>query len=460
MTRLKHFLTLVFLGPMLLQAQQSYSLSDAISYAKENALSMKTEELNIADAEAQIKEYKSIGLPQVNASIDYQHFLAIPTQIIPDFISPFVDGRLINYSLIDPAQVPTTSGAGLPAQFGTKNIFSIGADASMLLFDGSYLTGLKAVKLSRELSQKNKSLTAYQIENNVTRAYLAVLQAEKSQKILKDNIQNLEKTHRETKIVFENGFAEKLDVERLQLSLDNLNRDFERILQVFELAKNVLKFQMNYPLDQELQLEDSFDNLVNQALASAVNINYEVDVNRRPEFQILNTAESLNSLNIERYKKGYYPSLRAFGSYSTGVQRNKLFDKDESGWFPTSVLGLTAAIPIFDGFDKRSKIQRAQIEFDKVGIQKQQFEQGMNLEVKNAKITLSNANATLLNTEKSLDLAEKILRTSNIKFREGIGSSFEVVQAERELYAAQANHTNAQYDLLVAVKDLEIALGQ
>lgn len=453
-------LILVMMVPMMVSGQTSFDLEEAISYAIENAPQLKKEAFNIADAEAQVNEYKAIGLPQVNGSIDYQHFLAIPTQIIPDFISPFVDGRLLNYSLIDDTQVPNSEGAGLPAQFGTKNVFSVGAEANMLLFDGSYLVGLKAVKLSRELAQGNKALTAYQVKNNVIKSYLGVLQAEKSQNIILDNINNLTKTHYETKIVYENGFAEKLDVERLQLSLDNLNRDFERILQLIEVTKNILKFQMSYPMDEDISLSESFDQLVDMATSKAVFLDQEMKLENRPEFQLLNTAESLNKLNVERYKKGYYPSLRGFASYSIGVQRNKLFDGDESGWFPTSVLGLAMSIPIFDGFDKRSKIQRAQIALDKVAIDKHQFEQAMSLEVTNAKIALSNANATLINTQRSVELAEKILRTTKIKFSEGIGSSIEVVQAERELYTAQANHTNAQYDLLVAVHDLEIALGQ
>ena len=443
----------------IIWGQQEFTLDEAIAFGKENAPSMQLSEYDKADAEAQIKEYKSIGLPQVNASLDYNHFIEIPTQIIPDFISPFVDGRLVNYSLIDQSQVPEVTGQGLPAQFGTKNNFTIGADASMLIFDGSYLTGLKAVNLSRELSQQNLEVTAYEIENNITRSYLAVLQAENGQQIIRDNINTLEETFRETKIIYENGFAEKLDVERLQLSIDNLKRELERIVQATELTKNVLKFQMNYPLDKEIVLEDSFDQMFQEALSQSVSIDRDIDYAKRPEYGLINIGESLNKLNIERYQRGYYPSLRGFASYSVGVQRNDLFNSDEGGWFPTSIIGLSASIPIFDGFDKRSKIQRAQIELDKVNVQKKQLEQVINLEVRNAKIALVNANASLQNTESSLRLAEKIVNTSKIKFKEGIGSSLEVVQAENELYTAQSNHINAQYDLLVAVKDLEIALG-
>ena len=451
---------LIICLPILSYGQMTFTLEEAIAYGLEHSMSITLSEYEIRDAAAQVNEYKSIGLPQVKASIDYQHFLEIPTQIIPDFISPFVDGRLVNYSLIDPSQVPTSTGPGLPAQFGTKNTFSLGADASMLLFDGSYFVGLRAAKLSQELSKRNQEVTVYELENNITRAYLSVLQAENNQQLLRDNISTLDETLRETEIIYENGFAEKLDVERLQLSLDNLNREMEKIVQFAELAKNLLKFQMNYPLEEDITLDDSFEQLYQQALAASVENGQPIEYENRPEYRMLSTAEALNKLNIERYQKGYLPSLRGFASYSVGVQRNNLFDSDENGWFPTSVLGLSASIPIFDGFDKRSKIQRAQISLDKLDVQRKQFEQVMNLEIQNARIALSNANASLQSTQRSLELAEKILNTSKIKFKEGVGSSLEVVQAEGELYTAQSNHTNAQYDLLVAVKDLEIAMGK
>lgn len=441
-------------------AQSTFSIEQAVNYALQNHTNLKMVDEDILDADLQIKEYKAIGIPKLNGSAGYQHFLAIPTQIIPDFLGPAVDGRLLDYNLIDQSQVIPPSGGGFPAQFGRKNNLSAGINLDFLVFDGAYFVGLKAARLAMELARQQRGITERDITINVTKAYLGTLHIDHGKQAIQNNLLVLNKTLQETQALQKAGFAEQLDVDRLQLAVDLLARELQKLAGVESLARNVLKFQMNYPLDQDIQLTDALDPLIEQAISQPMVVTEKPDLNNRPEFIVLNSLDKLNNFNVKRLQTAYYPSLRGFASYSAALQRNKLFDNDESGWFPSSIVGLSLNVPIFDGTDKKMKVERAKVSYRKNQLQKSLLTQGVNLAAENAKVNYQNTLATLGSNDKTLQLARQILQTSKAKFTGGVGSSFEVVQAEREVYTAEANYINARYEVLMAYKELLWALGK
>ena len=426
----------------LLFAQGNYTLEEAVDYAIKNNGNMRIEQLKMLDADGQIKEFKSIGLPKLNANIDYNRNIQIPVSVVP---AEFFGGMVGEFAEV---------------QFGTKNTLTGNLQLSALLFDGTYLIGLKAQRVYKDLVSKQIDLKEYEIKSNVIKAYLAVLIAEKNISIIDNNINNLSNLLSETKAVYENGFAEKLDVDRLELSLNNLNTNKENIVRLIELSKNLLKFQMGYPFEEDITLTDNFDVAVGKATVEKIDLAEEIDVNNRPEFKTLEMQEELQKMNLRVIKAGYYPNLVGFISHSQSLQRNKLFNGDEPGLLPATIAGLSLKVPLFDGNEKKGSFQRGQVALETVQIQKEEFSRAMSLQVMNARVSYINAEENVQATKNSLDLSERIYNTTKIKYTEGVGSSIEVSQAEQELYAAQANYINALYDLVTAKSDLEIALGK
>lgn len=425
-------------------AQQSFTLEQAIQYALENQTAIKLANIEVADAEGQLVEYKSTGIPKVNGSLVYNYFPQVPQFLIPK-------------QFIDP-DAPEGSFALLPA--GTEQTIAARIEFSAILADAAWIVGLRAQRMYREMILQEGKATASDVKANVRKAYLAVLIAQKNKEILDLNIANLTKTLHETREIYANGFAEKLDVDRLELSLNNLKAESEKISRLLFLGHNILKFQMSYPLESEIIVEDKLDDLIARMTIEATDLNERVDFSLRPEYAAINLGEELAKINIKRYRLGYIPTLNAFGSHQQQLQRNDLFSDAENGWFGTTVVGLSLNVPIFDGLEKSGKIQRARILLDKTRIQKSEFERAVTLEVRNARASFMNAQQSVETTRNSLALAQRIYDTTQIKFKEGVGSSVELAQAERELYAAQSNHTNALYDLLIAKSDLERALGK
>ncbi len=441
-------------------SQKSFSLEDAVKYAKTNSLKLNIQKTDINDVDGQIKEYYAIGLPKLSASVSYNYYFKLPTSIFPNFLSRPIYDVLYDEKLLPEPRVYPDAGAGVPVQFGTKNNLTANLSLNTLLFDGSFFVGLQAQKLYKELIIKQINQSESELTYQVTKAYLAALAIQENLKLVEKNISNLEKVKKELSEIYAAGLIEKLDVDRIDLSLQNLNTEKEKLELIANISINVLKFQMSYPLAEEIQLSDQLDESLNKSYLEVMDPSLKLNIQQRPEYPVIAQGLRLAEINIKRYKVSYLPSLYGFASYQQSLQRNKLFDSNDNGWFPTALAGLNLNIPIFDGFDKKAKISRAKTLLEKTKMQLSQFENAANLEFENARKQYLNASLTIEARKKTLALAEKIYDTAKIKFKEGIGSSLEITSAERDVYQSQANLLDAQINLINAKVDLDKSLGK
>lgn len=440
----------------IVSAQQEFTLDEAISYAIENNKSLKAKKLDIEDAEADIDGYASIALPQITGGVDYQYYFEVPAQPVPDFITPSVYGILFAEGVIPSRDLGPPAVSQL--SFFQPHNLTGKLDASIQVYDGSYRYGLKGAKMYRDLIKKEINASEYEVKSMVTKAYLNCLITEENIDIVEDNLKVATKSLSDLKAMYDEGFVESLDVDRMQLSFDNLNTNLTNLKELTRLSRNLLKFQMGFPVNEEIKLTEELELLVNE-LALNINKDVEIDYSKRPEYEVIEKSIAINELDYLRNRATFLPTVRAFGSLQRSLQRENLLDSDEAGWIPTSLAGLSINIPIYDGGNKRSKVEKTKIRAQKLMIQKEEFKSSVTLQVSNAYISLMNALNTLNNRRKSLQMNESIFERVNIKFNEGVGSSIEVSQAETSLYQAQADYINAMYDVVIAKAELDIALG-
>jgi len=444
---------------MGLSAQTSFTVEEAIQYAMQRSASLKLKQIDIEDAGYEINRLRSMGLPTVNGNVNYQYFPAVPAVPLEDFITPIVIG-VLNNTVSQGMPIPFPEPQFFEFSFVTKNNLSGTLEANSLIFDGSFFAALKAAKLYRTFVEEGVAITEQEIRINVTKAYLGVLILEKNKETIAKNIKNLERTYFEMSEMYKEGFIEKLDVQRIELTLSVLRSEAEKLIQVENLSKNLLKFQMDYPLMEDIQLSEDLESSIALAQIDEVNLEAGVDFNLRPEYRQIKKGLELQEVNMERLKKTNWPSLSAFGSVGQSLQRNKLFDSDEGDWLPNAVVGLNLNIPIYDGGLRKAEIGQARLENERVLIELENFEKAVALQVQNARIQFINAKTSVENAEFTLALTEEIYKTTQIKFREGVGSSIESTQAEASLFDAQSNYISALYDLLNAKTDLDIAMGK
>ncbi|MEE1945857.1 TolC family protein [Pedobacter sp. KR3-3] len=426
------------------QAQQkdttaSFSLQEAISFALTHQVDVKNAKIDEQIASNTVKKTFGIGLPQVSASADFNDFLKVATSLVPAIF-------------FDKDAAP---GTFIPVQFGVKYNSTAGINASQLLFDGTYLVGLRASKTYKELSTKNSARTRIETAVAVTKAYYSVLVSGEQLTLLDANIASLKKSLNDTEAMFKNGFAEKIDADRLSVLYNNAQTERENVVRMLALNLNLLKFQMGLTVNSNLTLKDKIGEInVDQTPVLSDSSAYH----KRIEYSILQTQLKLNELDVKRYKSAFLPSLSAFGSYSLSFQNDRfadLYDKN----FPTSVIGLKLSIPIISGGQKLYDVRNAKLEVLKTQNNINNLANSINLEVSQAQTNFLNGQKSLQNQKRNMALAQEVLRVTKIKYEQGVGTNLEVTTAETSLKEAQNNYINALYDMLINKVNLDKALG-
>ncbi len=446
-TQLSFFISCLSVGTVsVLFAQDtsnvhSFSLQQAIEYAYQNQSAVLNAVLDERIAKKKINEITGMGLPQINASFDLKDFLELPTQLIP---AEFFGGL---------------PGTYMPIQFGTQYNATAGFEASQLIFNSSYLVGLQASKTFQGLSRKNVKRTKIETAVAVSKAYYTVLVNKKRLELLEANVTRLQKILDDTKVLYDNGFVEKIDLDRLTVNYNNLLTEKGKIQKLMKIGNNLLKFQMGMDINTGLILTDDLENIDLQTEIFIEKFSYA----DRVEYSLLETQKRLMTLDLKKNKMSYLPSLFAYGSLSFQAQRNEfdIFDFGSGNeWYKMSIIGVTLTVPIFDGFQKNACIQQSKLELLKIDNNSKTLKQGIDLEFANAKTSLENALATLESQKKNMQLAEEVTKVAKTKYDQGVGSNLEILNAETDLKAAQTNYLNALYDAVIANIDLKKAMGK
>jgi len=413
------------------------SLSDCISYALENHPNMKVAQLQISDANWRIKENKATALPQLSGSIGYQYFIQRPG--IP------------------------ASALGFPGAGDAKVVFSAvhslspSLSLNQLFFSNSYRVATKAAQYYRDYVNEQLGATKQTLRNQVVEAYLPALLISDNLTTLDRNIGNLEKLLSDTKAINKAGFAEQLDVDRLDLSLSNLRSERGNLVRQREIVVNALKFMMGMPVKQEIVLADDVQKLMTQY--ADADLTTEVNLMNRPDYTQLLKGRELSLLQVELNRKPWMPTVAGFVQYQPGWQGGF---GDDTKWFfiPSAVAGVSVNFSIWDGGGAKARHERAIIGVQTIDAQKQLLENAITLELETARKQFINAQDRVGSQQKNLALAQRIYDTTQTKYKAGIGSSFEITQAESGLYAAQQSLMQAQFDLLTARVTIRKALGQ
>ena len=419
----------------------SLSLKEAQQMAIDSSYATRNARYNTEIKRKQVKEVLANGFPQINGTAELQDFLKIPTQLVP---AQFFGGE---------------EGEFAEIQFGTKYNFTAGLQATQLIFDGTYLVGIKASKTVVALNTNQELKSEQDIKFDVAEAYHTVMLAIENLKILQENLGNIQKTLDDTQALYDNGLTEQQDVDQIKLNRNQIKINIDKTEQFLEISKKTLNFLIGIGLEREVILTDNIENLV-QVSNDQKYLELEPKVNTHPDYLIAKTNLEIQDLTIRGNKAAYYPSLSGFFNYQQSAQRNE-FNFTDTGreWYPTSIIGLRLNVPIWSSLQRRAIVQQAEIGFDQSLMQLKQTEENLKLGVDRARSGYENALKTWENQKESIALAQSISEKTNIKYTEGISSSFELNVAESQLLNEQTKYIQAAMDLLTAKQNLDRALN-
>ncbi|MEP6616684.1 MAG: TolC family protein [Ginsengibacter sp.] len=433
------YLVVLFSSSSMAQQVHEFSVQESVDFALKNSAQVRNALIDIQIQKQTNKEITAAAFPQVNGNITVNDYLSLPTSLVP---ASFAGGA---------------PGTFIPLKFGTKYSAAGGVDLQQLLFDGQVFIGLMAKKTAIEYATRSAEVTQELIKANIYKIYYQLLVAKKQIESIDANISRFEKLLMDTRQIYKNGFAEKLDVDKVEVQLNNLTTEKLKAGNQIEAGIAGLKFLMSMSQRDQLILTDSLSETTLKANILDSNYNYA----DRKEYQALSLASKLGGFNIKRYQLSKLPTISGFVNYTKNAQRTSFdFFKSSGDWFTTSLIGFKVAIPIFNGGATNARIEKARLELQKTNNTIEQLKLSVDSDVEQARIRMRSALITMDSQRKNIDLAEQVYRTTKLKYEQGLGSNQEIYNAQSELKVAQNNYYGALYDAISAKIDYLKAAGK
>lgn len=442
MKRILVLITLLFSS--LGHAQEksyAFTLEDAINYAMTNSYAIRLADLDIDAAEKKKWETTAIGLPQIDADGTYSNFLKQGVTLIPSEIFGGPPGEFEE------------------VVFGTKQNLTGTVTLNQLLFDGSYLIGLQAAETYLKISSLSKDKTNQTVREAVINAYGQVLITKENIRILENNRALLQKNLEETKIIFQNGMTEEQDVEQQQITLSNIENELNKAIRLESIAEQMFNLSLGIPIDSEVQFLDTIENIGLKSSDLAL-LSQDFDLKNHIDYKIADNVVTTNELMVKYEKSRALPTLNAFLNYSVFANNdNNIFFENNGEWFDSSLLGVNLKIPIFSSMGRSARTQQAKIGLIQSQITLDETSQKLKLQVDTARNKYQFALDHYQTSKENLVLAESIARKEQIKFFEGLSSSFNLTNSQNQLFNSQQNYLQSILNIIQSKVALENALN-
>lgn len=444
------------------QKEMSLSMKEAIDYAIKNNYDNKKALNDIKAAKERKWETTTIGLPQINGKVEYQNWLKQQVSLLPaaafDNTSSVVQ-TVEDYFDLTPNSTPSTPEGFLPLRFGTKQSVNASVTLSQLIFDGSYLVGLQSAKTYLKISEQAKEKTELVTREAVINAYGNVLVAEESVRILERNKKVNDRLLNGAREGFKNGLAEQEDVERFEISEGTIESSIRNAKRMTEIAYEYLNIALGNPIDTKLVLTETLEDLVvNNADLQLLAEKFDLD--NHIDYRIAQNDRESKRLLMKLEQSKALPSLAAFINYGANANSDTFtfFDGDQK-WFDYSLFGVSLNVPIFSSLGRSAKTKQAKIALESADIKLEETKQKLNLQVKQARSSYQLSIENYETAKKNLALSERIEKKQNIKFDEGVTSSFELLETQNQLYTQQNNYLQAMLNIIASKAKLDNALN-
>jgi len=441
-------LLLVLLGAPVLHAQdglaKELTLKDAIKYALENKADARKAKLSVENSEYQIQEVRARALPTITANGNLTY-------------NPIIQLNALDVGAFAGGAPGAPTGVQLVA-LGQKWSSTAGVNLTQNIFDQSVFTGLKAAKTTREFYQVNAQLTEEQVIERVANNYYQVYVQREKLSVIDSTYKNTMEVRDIIKGQFDNGLARKIDLDRMNVNLININTQRQQILNAVQLQENTLKFYIGMPIETKITIPQT------EFTVTPLNLDATPDTTQRTEYQLLKKQEQLYFYNKKAMIAEYYPTLALTAGYNYIGQGPEMpwFKKpsDNVYWSDFSAIALNLKVPIFNGFGTRARVRQADVEIRKTEEDIKDTKLSLDLAFENAKTQIKNSLVTIENQKENVQLAQSVLDNTQNNYQQGLATLTDLLDAENSYIEAQNNYTSALLDFKLAEVQLIKAKGE
>ena len=442
MNKIAVILLISFLSATSFSQVNSFSLKEAQEFAIKNNYDARNAIIDVVLASKKVKENLATGFPQIDGSLSYNNFLNLATQLIP---AEFFGG------------VP---GEYMEVQFGTKHNATAQLQVNQLVFSSSYFVGLKAASEYVDLSKAQLEQVEQDVKQAIASSYYLVLVSERNRDLMRETIATMKKLIGDTRAMYEQGFMEDTDVDKLRLLLSDLETNLLNAENQLVNAMHLIKFNLGLSVSDQVELTDDLDVLM-LTVDPKISLESEFILQDHIIYKIMESQLRMSEFQVDMARSAYYPTISAFFSAQGNAQRNEFnfLDFDEK-WFPTTLVGVQFAIPIFSSGNRLYKLQQAQLEMEKTRNSREQVNHSLVMGAVTAKNNLEVAVETYLNKKENYDLAKKIYEKEQIKYKNGVSSSTDLNQSYNQLLESQGTYLGASLDMLNKKLELDKAYSK
>lgn len=419
--------------------KHEFTIQQTIEYAHKNNVQVKNALIGVQIQQQVNRDVTSAALPGISGNVGVTDYLNIPVSLLP--------GEIFG----QPA------GSFIPVKFGTNYTSTAGIQLRQILFDGQVFIALQARNTTIDFQNKNVEVTEEAIKTNIYKIYYSLTASNTQVDLINANITRLEKLEHDAKILYQNGFAEKLDIDKVSVQLANLQTEKIKTLNTINNGYIGLKILMGMPANDSLIL---LDKITEEQFAKDYSNDSIYQYSDRKEYQYITLAKKLNEYNIRRFELSQIPTISLNANYSKNAQRNNFDFFGKGDWFTTFYVGANLAIPIFDGFSKKARISKSKLELQQTDNQLENLKISIDGEVEQARANFKSSLLTMSFQKKNIQLAESVYNQTKKKFEAGTGSNTEISTAQTDLFTAQTNFVNAMYSAILARVDYLRATGK
>lgn len=425
----RFFLRWVFFGFLMVNGTaftqtdsiMKISLDEATEFALKNNVMRKNAELDIIAAKKKIWETTAIGLPQANAQYNHQYI---------------------------PGDIPTFPMGEMEIPLNVRNSGTYGVTVTQLIFSGEYIVGLQASKTYKQLAENNLNKTTLDLKETVIQSYFSVLVLEENQKILRTSLKNIQSVFDEVKEIVKVGLMDNTEADQLELTLNNTRNALTTVKRQTELSYELFKILLGTGNSNCIKLTDSIESImikldIEQAPAIKFALQNNID------FRMLETQEKLTFLSLQREKSKFLPTVAAFYNYTD------ITNAPEIDFTINHIIGLSVEVPVFSSGQRTARVQQAKIELEKTINTREMMEQTLTVQFYQARADYLNALDKYSNEKMNLELSEKIMNNTSVKFKEGMASSMDFTQAQNQFLITQSNYYASIMELIAAKIKME-----
>ncbi len=440
---------------ILAQEKVTFSLEEAIKYGLQNNANVKNAETDIEIARKKIMETTAIGLPQIDGKISNTNYIEIASIPMPDFITPWVFQTNKTYFDIQPnTELKDIELENLPFSLYRKFNATAQITVSQLIFNGSYLVGLRAAKAYLEQSKIQSIKTRIDFEESITQAYFLALVTAQNKTILNNTLNSLKDLYEDTKKIQEQGFIEDTEVDQIGLMIADLETNLIFVSQQIKLTKSYLKVLLGIDINTQIQLTDELETLLTNIKNPRL-LTSDFIFKNHIDYKILENQKELSFLNLRNEQAAVLPVLSAAFTVQADAQREKYNFLNSDPWLSSSLVAIQMDIPIFSSFSRSSKVKQARLELRKIEELQFQLQNNLNTEEDNIKTNFTNALSIHKNKENAAKLAKRIYDKTQVKYKEGVSSNTELLQMYNQYLESEGNYISSIVDLVNAKLALE-----